>query len=151
MSVGIFKNRVTEKDIRSWLDDNGFFGRSAEISDLELHAIKRPGWKQVFRFTANARPKAESQLVGDEESMNREPERILQYGIVVDDQRKRTEAEKTQIYAFESIDKRDELLEDLSSDMLTCSAGQNGDLSILLVVVVTFVILAVVLGSVAGN
>ena len=47
ISIG---NRVTEKDIRDWLDANGFVGRTAKINDLELHAIERPGWVQVFEF-----------------------------------------------------------------------------------------------------
>lgn len=43
-------NKSTEKDIRDWLSKNGFLGKSAEFSEIELHAIKRPGWLQVFRF-----------------------------------------------------------------------------------------------------
>ncbi len=155
----IFKNRVTEKDIRNWLDRNGFFGRAAEINDLELHAIKRPGWRQIFRFTVKAKPvKAKpnsgSELI-DSTSPNRQgsrqSDREVRYGVVLDDQRKRTEAQQTQIFIFESIDERDEVLDDLSVDMLTCSTGQNGDLIVLAVVVVIFVVVALLLGSLVGN
>ena len=157
MAAGIFKNRVTEKDIRIWLDRNGFFGRSAEISDLELHAIKRPGWRQVFRFTVKAKPNLDTDQtpVGSAEESagdrTQESSRTVLYGIVLDDQRKRTEAEQTKVFAFATIAERDQLLEDMSVDMLTCSAGQNADLLVLLAVVLTFVVVALVLGSLAGN
>lgn len=149
MVAGIFKNRVTEKDIRTWLDRNGFFGRSAEITDLELHAIKRPGWRQVFRFTAKVKRNTGSESPRRLES--RESVKEVRFGVVLDDQRKRTEAQQTQIFIFESIDERDELLDDLSVNMLTCSTGQNGDLIVLTAVVVTFVVVALLLGSLVGN
>ena len=44
-------NRVTEKDIRQWLDDNEFQGNSAQINDLELHAIKH---RAGFSYTDSA-------------------------------------------------------------------------------------------------
>ena len=44
------KNGSTERAIRRWLDKNGFYGSSAKFDHVELHAIKRPGWLQVFRF-----------------------------------------------------------------------------------------------------
>ncbi len=49
------KNRVTEKDIRDWLSRNGYFGNSAKFGELELHAIQRPGWYQIYRFHAQVK------------------------------------------------------------------------------------------------
>lgn len=46
----LFRNKFAEKDIRDWLSQNGFFGKSARFAEIELHATKRPGWLQVFRF-----------------------------------------------------------------------------------------------------
>lgn len=43
-------NKSAEKDIRDWLSQNGYCGKSAKFAEIELHAIKRPGWLQVFRF-----------------------------------------------------------------------------------------------------
>lgn len=156
MAAGIFGNRVTEKDIRNWLDENGFFGRAARISDLELHAIKRPGWKQLFRFTARVKSNSEApeSRIENEELNNPSdggdvPQ--VRYGVVLDDQRERTEAQQTQIFLFETIDKRDELLEELSADMLTCSTEHNGDLYVLSIVVIAFLIVSLVLGSLVGN
>lgn len=43
-------NKSAEKDIRDWLTRNGYQGNSARFNEIELHAIKRPGWLQIFRF-----------------------------------------------------------------------------------------------------
>jgi len=48
-------NKVTERDLRDYLSSNGFYGRSARISDLNLAAVERPGWVQVFRFHVRAK------------------------------------------------------------------------------------------------
>lgn len=156
MAAGMFKNRVTEKDVRNWLSKNGFYGGGADISDLELHAIKRPGWSQVFRFTVCVKPKtsvSESDLEeGDFEDADDDGSaRVVRYGVVLDDQRGRTETQQTKISIFDSIEARDELLEERSAGMITCSAGQNGDMYVLTIVVVAFVVVSLVLGSLVGN
>ncbi len=43
-------NRSSEKDIRDWLCKQGFSGNTAKFGEVELHAIMRPGWLQIFRF-----------------------------------------------------------------------------------------------------
>ena len=43
-------NRVTEKDVRDHLNRCGYHGNTATILQLELVAIERPGWMQVFSF-----------------------------------------------------------------------------------------------------
>lgn len=48
-------NRATEKDIRDWLDRSGYYGNSARFDYVELHAIQRPGWLQIFRFACQAK------------------------------------------------------------------------------------------------
>ena len=48
-------NKSSEKDVRDWLSKNGYAGKSAEFAELELHAIKRPGWLQIFRFTVTVK------------------------------------------------------------------------------------------------
>lgn len=69
----LIANKVTEKDIRDWLDQQGYQGRSARFHELELHAIKRPGFLQVFRF----------QVEATDNSTNRS----FLYGVVRDDER----------------------------------------------------------------
>lgn len=51
----LLKNGSAEQDIRDWLSRNGYCGRTAQFAEVELHAIQRPGWVQVFRFQVIAR------------------------------------------------------------------------------------------------
>ncbi|MDG2013820.1 MAG: hypothetical protein P8J33_09960 [Pirellulaceae bacterium] len=51
----LLRNGTAEHDVRDWLNNNGYYGRSAKFGELELHAIKRPGWLQVFRFSVAAK------------------------------------------------------------------------------------------------
>lgn len=90
MEIG---NRVTEKDIRNFLDRNGYFGRSAQFEELELHAIERPGWLQVFRFKVKAKSSSDGALV-------------LLFGAVRDDERFKL----NEIRIFENINLRDRTL-----------------------------------------
>ena len=53
--MSLIGNKVAEKDLRDWLEANGYFGRSAAVAELELAAIRRPGWEQVFRFRVRAK------------------------------------------------------------------------------------------------
>ena len=55
MFKSLIRNRSAEKDIRDWLSKEGWCGRTAECAEVELHAIKRPGWLQIFRFEVRAR------------------------------------------------------------------------------------------------
>lgn len=58
--MSLIGNKVAEKDLRTWLQANGYFGRSAEVRELELVAVRRPGWEQVFRFRVRAKRQDES-------------------------------------------------------------------------------------------
>ena len=51
----LIRNGTAERDIRDWLARNGYYGRSARFEEVELHAIQRPGWLQVFRFSVTAK------------------------------------------------------------------------------------------------
>ena len=125
-------NRVTERDIRDWLEGNGFLGRTAEFEELELHAIRRPGWEQVFRFHV---------LVSTESGNQR-----TLYGCVKDDERIRDPERKTLIAVFESEKRRQQQLERWSNGMLTCKAGQTGSVG-WTIGIVTAIVTALVLMS----
>jgi len=43
-------NKVTEAEIRRWLVEQGYEARAAKFDEVDLVAIERPGWVQVFRF-----------------------------------------------------------------------------------------------------
>jgi hypothetical protein len=51
----LLANKTAERDIRAYLSQSGFSGRTARFEELELAAIERPGWVQVFRFRVRAR------------------------------------------------------------------------------------------------
>lgn len=53
--MNLDRNKSTEKDLRSYLDDNGYFGRTAKFRLLKLKAVERPGWVQVFQFEIEAK------------------------------------------------------------------------------------------------
>ena len=106
MLNNVLRNRVTEKDVRAWMDQNGFYGNSADINHLELHAIERPGWVQVFSFEARAKSREESE----------QPWQEL-YGVVKDDERRRG-SNKTKVALFGSIDQQTERLEQWSQGLI---------------------------------
>ena len=51
-------HKTIEKDLREHLSNAGYYGDSAEFAELELKAIKRPGWVQVFVFDVRAKSHA---------------------------------------------------------------------------------------------
>ena len=82
--MALIGNRFIEHDLRSWLDGRGYYGRSAEVRELELAAVRRPGWVQVFRFRARAK----NQTTGEWETLT---------GLIRDDERVKKKADRTEI------------------------------------------------------
>ncbi len=75
-------NRVAEHDLRHYLDTQGYFGRTAKIHRLDLVAVQRPGWKQVFecQLEAKHRDTGWQQLFGvikDDERQKSLPEIVV--------------------------------------------------------------------------
>lgn len=83
----MFGNRVTEADIRAWLDNQGYHGRSAKFDEVELDAIRRPGWLQVYRFQCTVKSSSN--------------EWIQLWGVVKDDETQTRRDLKTTIWAFD--------------------------------------------------
>ena len=50
----LIANKATEQDIRDYLSEVGYLGATAEFLRLELAAVERPGWVQVFEFQIQA-------------------------------------------------------------------------------------------------
>ena len=142
ISIG---NRVTEKDIRDWLDANGFVGRTAKINDLELHAIERPGWVQVFEFQMRSkiRPTQISTYQDEESEAELEPAWLDRFGVVLDDERKRTQSLRTQIWVFEDREGQQAKLESVSQGMLVRNSGSNSS-ALLWIAVTAILFLAIV-------
>ena len=120
-------NRVTEKDIRDWLDKHDSVGRTAKIHGLELHAIQRPGWVQVFEFQARFQirnPKLYGGETDDHEDES-DPQWVDRFGVVLDDERNRTQDLRTQIWVFAEQDEQLAKLESVSQGMLVRNSGTN--------------------------
>lgn len=109
-------NRVTEADIRDWLNQNGFKGQAAKFGEIELHAIRRPGWRQIFRFDCRVR--------NDQDGGDDEFERL--WGVLRNDETQIQECERTAIAVFKDQSERDRQLE-LWVNELNESAGGSSD------------------------
>ena len=122
-------NRVTEKDVRLWLDEQGWAGRSAKIEHLDLHAIKSPGWIQVFRFVVSVKPAVSLDEEEDDlyaqsgvgEAAQSEWQTF--YGAVRDDERQK--GSQTKIWMFEDQDSQIEKLSELSEGLITLRNGET--------------------------
>ena len=130
----LISNRVTEKDIRDWLDAQDFNGAMARFSELELHAIRRPGWEQVFRFTVSVR---QSEMT----------ERCTLFGVLRDDERKTNTSNQLQIVVFQSQPDQQKLLNEWSEGMYICQTGQNGNFLWIAFVFVLFLVVAIAVGN----
>ena len=80
--MALIGNKILEHDLRTWLDSAGHYGKSAELEELELAAVQRPGWVQVFRF----RVRAKNKTTGEWETLR---------GLARDDERVKRKADRT--------------------------------------------------------
>ncbi|MCH2177773.1 MAG: hypothetical protein MK106_03125 [Mariniblastus sp.] len=107
-------NRVTEKDIRLWLQANGFSGQSAHFEELELYAIRRPGWLQIYRFKASV-----TRLAG----LNNERTEI--FGVVRDDETKIHSKNRLKIMVFEDANQCNNQLTQWSQGLIQLRSGDT--------------------------
>ena len=122
-------NRVTEKDVRLWLDEQGWAGRSAKFEQLDLHAIKSPGWIQIFRFTVSVKPAIGPDADDDESDTEpsvvkpKSPYPQTFFGAVRDDERQK--GSQTKIWMFEDQDSQSDKLSKLSEGLITLRNGET--------------------------
>jgi len=114
----IIGNRVAERDIRDWLNEHGYIGNSAQIEDLELHAISRPGWIQVFRFRASVKQRS------SESDPEISAERREYFGVSRDDERKTT-GRKTEVILLSNAEQQREQLVIWSADLIVRSSANS--------------------------
>jgi len=123
MLENAIRNRVTEKDVRSWMDQNGFYGSSADIRQLELHAVQRPGWLQIFSFQTRVKSRQQSDQPWQE-----------MYGVVNDDERRRGGA-KTQVELFPTAQQQAAKLDQWSDGLIARKdSGDQSSRSLLLLI-----------------
>lgn len=116
------------------MDRNGFYGTSADIRDLELYAIERPGWLQVFRFEVRVKSRAESEEPWSE-----------MFGVVKDDERRRGD-KKTQVEMFPTAQQQADKLQQWSQGLIAKSnQGDRSNRSLLLLIAAGFICTTIVL------
>jgi len=49
-------NGGIERQIRRFMKDKGYGASRYDLRELDLVAVERPGWKQIFRFELDLRP-----------------------------------------------------------------------------------------------
>ena len=129
MKIG---NRVTEKDVRLWLDEQGWAGRAAKIEQLDLYAIKSPGWVQIFRFIVSVKPAIKPEEDEEEEyltdpqpseggSESSTPQTF--FGAVRDDERQK--GSQTKIWMYDDQDAQTEKLSELSEGLIKLRNGET--------------------------
>lgn len=142
----LIRNRVTERDIRDWLRENGYEGGSAVLDSVDLYAIKRPGWTQLFRFTGKVRPQAaDGDGDADDDRDEVEP-RVPVWGIVLDDERL-PRGQRTQVHLCDSPEEQQDRLDELSVDMLKATASEDrvfGAWAILAMAALGFLVLVLI-------
>ncbi len=126
----VIGNRVTEKDVRSWMERNGIYGNSAEIRELELHAVQRPGWLQIFSFHARIKRREQSDHPWQEV-----------YGVVKDDER-RQGTNKTQVELFATVEQQSIKLEKWSQGLIVRGNRPNRNLILLTAGAIIFSVVA---------
>ena len=97
----LIANKSTEKDLRDHLTKIGYLGRTAKLLKLELKAIERPGWVQLFELHVHAR-----KLDGDWEE---------RFGICRSDERSNT----FEVQLFNSQDRQQQAFRRESEGMIT--------------------------------
>jgi hypothetical protein len=98
------RNRATEKDIKTWLDANGWVASTAKFHEIELHAIRRPGWKQIFRFHCDVKSRNNQSWV-----------RL--WGAVWDDETQLKSLSRTKVVVFEDEAARGDQLAKWSEEL----------------------------------
>lgn len=100
-------DRDLELLLRARLKAGGYYGDSARFSNIRLVAIQRPGWVQVFSFTATAK------AVSSDHEQDAALETLM--GLVRQDERRN----KTDVEFFSDSEQRRRLFREWSADLIT--------------------------------
>ncbi len=125
-------NRVTERDIRDHLKTVGFEGDMARFREVELHAIRRPGWKQLFRFECRV--------------LNQQGDVVQLFGAVLDDERTRTE-----YWWSNDRDEQLEKLEHWSAGMIVSQPTQRHSVHWILILIFLGMVSLAIAGGLIKN
>ena len=128
----VIRNRVTEMDVKEYLSKVGYCSRSARFDYLELVAIERPGWVQLFTFCVWARTSSG-------------PMQRL-YGVVRDDERI-----GIQVHVGETAEEQARVAADWSAGLITAGrkplSSMHRILLIAFAVITTFALVGAFLST----
>ena len=110
-------DRDLEVAIRRHLTNNGLYGGTAQLQNVRLAAVQRPGWLQVYRFDAWARVMPST---GHDEGPDLPAEYKQLYGLVREDIR----YDQTAVRTFETPDARRQLFNEWSVDLIQLRGGR---------------------------
>lgn len=127
--MNLIANRVTEKDLRQHLTGMGYVGRSAKITGLELVAIERPGWVQVFEFQMRALKQG-----GDWEEF---------FGLCRDDER----SSKFEVQLFSSRQQQQQAFAGGTAGLITLERSPRHWVQYLLLIVFVFAVVLAIIGA----
>lgn len=111
-------DREMELAIRQQLNDEGFFGSTANLQNVRLVAIQRPGWLQIYRFEAMARLRPEDAA---EDAPDEQAQYIHLFGLVKDDIRFNINTVKI----FRNSVQRRALFADWSQDLIRLRGAEG--------------------------
>jgi len=118
-------DRELDIAIRRHLSDQGYQGGGAELKQVKLIAVQRPGWVQVYRFEAVARRQVIDELENESASATPPSHSVtsgsqLLYGLVRDDGRFGCE-----VQTFIHPARRIELFKQWSEGLITLRGAFN--------------------------
>jgi hypothetical protein len=124
----LFGNRVTEKDLRDHLESLGYRGSSAHFESLELLAIERPGWIQVFTF--------------DVQTSDIDGQRHRFFGVMRDDERI-----GFQVHLARDVEEQQSIAEVWSTGLIRCRRRRLGRIEKILIGVFALAMALALLGA----
>lgn len=127
------RNRVTEIDLQNYLASRGFDGQSAEFAELELAAIERPGWLQIFVFDVRVLDSSGNW------------QRFL--GVCRDDERH----SRFDVELFDHESDRDRTLEEWSEGLITGKRASDHWVKTALLALFLAIVFFALLGAVISN
>ena len=109
-------DREMEQRIRRHLSEHGYYGNTATLRRVRLSAVARPGWVQVYQFSANARVRPPETDAADPPPVYAEL-----YGVIRDDAR----GGQTKLRVFQSEPERRELFDRWSEGLIRTRAART--------------------------
>ena len=127
--AGMIRNRVIEEDVRDYLNQEGYLRGSIRFAYMELVAIQRPGWAQVFKFCAHAKNDR-----GDVRKL---------VGVARDDERS-----SLQVFIGDGVDDQSRKADEWSEGLITSTRRPLGSAQRFLLGVVVLILVATFVSAV---